>query len=77
MSLPAACARRRRRRRTGGGSSRGAAAVLAAAVAAVVGWRRRAGDRGFNNTIVTRTLYRLTNTETDDKKIEPIRSAWA
>ena len=30
------------------------------------------GDRGFNNTIVTRTLYKLVNPESDERRIEPL-----
>ena len=30
------------------------------------------GDRGFNNTVVTRTLYKLVNPEAEEKKIEPV-----
>jgi HlyD family secretion protein len=30
------------------------------------------GDRGFNNTVVTRTLYRLSNSDEVDKTIEPV-----
>ncbi len=30
------------------------------------------GDRGFNNTIVTRTLYKITNPEAVEKTIEPV-----
>ena len=30
------------------------------------------GDRGFNNTIVNRTLYKLVNPEAEDKRVEPV-----
>jgi len=29
------------------------------------------GDRGFNNTIVSRTLYKMLNPEAEEKKLEP------
>ena len=46
----------------GGGGPRGGAA----------GGGGAAGDRGFNNTVVTRTLYKLTEGDDKEKKVEPV-----
>jgi HlyD family secretion protein len=36
------------------------------------GSRGGSGDRGFNMTVVSRTLYKLTNTDQAEPKIEPV-----
>jgi HlyD family secretion protein len=32
------------------------------------------GDRGFNNTVVSRTLYKLVNPDAEEKKLEPVQA---
>jgi hypothetical protein len=53
-----------------GGSSRGGSSSFGSRGGGSGG--SGAGDRGFNNTIVTRTLYKLLNAEGDEKRIEPV-----
>lgn len=57
----------RGKRGDGGGGSRGGSSGGGGSRGGAPG-----GDRGFNNTVITRTLYKLIETDPKEKKLEPV-----